>query len=311
MRAGDQGHNVVTLSAMVRAMLHLSGLGLLLACAAGSAVQPHTNMSSPDIRTFRPSVNGFAFVNHFTGSPIPFSLGGLENKIGAPSTFGLCGGMSFAAADLFLAGKAPPTRDKPPVKGEPEGGGAWFSYIQSRQLTSLGGGGTGLELAAKFGRWMALPDNGGRADAPLLGTRTMTLGELGAIRATLAEGKPVVLGLVFNRHAGNTEAGGRIGVPWENHQVLAYDAASDGASGRGNGAVMIRVYDPNYPKHDDAAIRCETVITGTMLAGPWGGVRVPVLGVECSRVVGAQRPTMVRGVFAMPYAPSPVPQTLR
>lgn len=279
----------------------------MLACAAGTGVQPPRGETSvPDIRAFRPSANGFAFANHFTGSPIPFSLGGLENRIGAPSTFGLCGGMSFAAADLFLAGRTPPTRDKPLVKGEPEGGGAWFNYIQGRQLTSLG---PGLELAARFGRWMSLPDNGGRVDAPLLGTRTMSLGELGEIRTTLGEGKPVVLGLVFNRHASNAEAGGRIGVPWENHQVLAYDAASDGASG--NGATMIRIYDPNYPKRDDAAIRCVTVITGTMLAGPWGGVRVPVLGVECSRVVETQRPTVVRGVFAMPYAPVRVPETLR
>lgn len=269
---------------------------------------PRADVSVPDIRTFRPSANGFAFVNHFTGSPIPFSLGGLENKLGAPSTFGLCGGMSFAAADLFLASKKPPTRDKPPVKGEPEGGGAWFDYIQGRQLTSLG---RGLEQATKFGRWMSLPDDGGRTDAPLLGTRTMSLCELGNIRATLAEGKPVVLGLVFNRHASNTEARGRIGLPWENHQVLAYDAARDSTSGRTNDAVSIRIYDPNYPKQDDAAIRCEMVITGTMLAGPWGGVRVPVLGVQCSRVVGLHRPTVVRGVFAMPYTPSPVPESLR
>lgn len=292
----------------MRTVVQLSMVAVLFAGAGGTGAKPKSQPDRPDIRTFRPSANGFAFVNHFTGSPIPFSLGGLENKIGAPSTFGLCGGMSFAAADLFLAGKSPPTRDKPPVKGEPEGGGAWFNYIQGRQLTSLG---PGLELAAKFGRWMSLPDNGGRMDAPLLGTRTMTLEELAGIRASLGEGKPVVLGLVFNRHASNTEAGGRIGVPWENHQVLAYDAASDGASGRGNGGVMIRVYDPNYPKHDDAAIRCEMVITGTVLAGPWGGVRVPVLGVACSRVVGTQRPTIVRGVFAMPYAPAPLPETLR
>lgn len=291
---------------MIRSVVRTCGLGMILACAAGTGLQPRNDGIPQDIRTFRPSANGFAFVNHFTGSPIPFSLGGLENKIGAPSTFGLCGGMSFAAADMFLAGRTPPTRDKPPVKGEPEGGGAWFSYIQGRQLTSLG---PGLEQAAKFGRWMSLPDNGGRADAPLLGTRTMTLCELGEIRSTLAAGKPAALGLVYNRHAGNSEAGGRIGVPWENHQVLAYDAAPTILGGQ-NG-ITIRIYDPNYPKRDDAIIQCDVVITGSMLAGPWGGVRVPVLGVECVRAIGTQSPTVVRGMFAMPYTPVQVPETLR
>ena len=293
---------------MKRLALPTCGLGLLLACAGGTAQPqpPRAEAVPPDIRTFRPSTNGFAFVNHFTGSPIPFSLGGLENKIGAPSTFGLCGGMSFAAADLFLAGRTPPTRDKPPVKGEPEGGGAWFGYIQTRQLASLG---PSLEQAAKFGRWMSLPDDGGRADMPLLGTRTMTLCELGEIRTALAAGKPVALGLVYNRHASNTEAGGRTGVPWENHQVLAYDATTQSRAGKGG--TTIRIYDPNYPKRDDAIIRCDLVLTGSMLAGPWGGVRVPVLGVESMRVIGTQRPTLVRGVFAMPYTPAPVPDSLR
>lgn len=305
--SGSQRPRRVTLPTMKRLPLPICGLGLVLAWAGGTgtAQPPPEKPGPPDIRTFRPSSNGFAFVNHFTGSPIPFSLGGLETRIGAPSTFGLCGGMSFAAADLFLAGKTPPTRDTPPFKNEPEGGGAWFSYIQSRQLTSLG---PGLELATKFGRWMSLPDDGERVDAPLLGTRTMTMEELHAIRAALAEGRPVVLGLVFNRHAGNAGSNGRVGVPWENHQVLAYDAAPAVVAGKSG--TTIRIYDPNYPKRDDVVIRCDCTITGTMLAGPWGGLRVPVLGVESARCVGTQRPTAVRGVFAMPYEPARIPDGL-
>ncbi len=59
--------------------------------------------STRSFADFRPSLHGFRFTNHFTGSPLPFSLGGLEKHLNLPNDFGLCGGMSFAAADFFLA----------------------------------------------------------------------------------------------------------------------------------------------------------------------------------------------------------------
>jgi hypothetical protein len=259
-------------------VFRIPALLLLAAAAAGAGDQP----SAPDIRSFRPSANGFAFVNHFTDSPLPFSFGGLEHKIGAPTVFGLCGGMSFAAADLFLAGQAPPLRTTPPVKGE-----KLYDYIQQRQLTSLG---PRMTLAVRIGRWMGLPDSGP------FGTRTLTVEELGGMQALLAKGQPVVLGLVFNHHSANRDASGPAGVPWENHQVLAYDETSS------PGLVSFRIYDPNYPKRDDAEIRCLLRISGSVTVGPWGSVRMPLLGVECERAVGARVPTPIRGMFAMPYS---------
>ncbi len=269
---------------------------MLGACLAGTARQPGGELSAPDIRAFRPSANGFAFVNHFTGSPIPFSLGGLENRIGTPSAFGLCGGMSFAAADMYLAGRAPPVRSTSPSKQDD---GALFDYIQRRQMATFG---PGMGLAGRFGRWMSLPDLGP------LGTRTMTIGELDGVRAGLGAGRPIVLGLVFNHHAANKEASGPAGVPWENHQVLAYDVATPVA--QESGTISIRIYDPNYPKQNDVVLRCRPRIAGMMMVGPWGGVQAPLMGVECERAVGTRRGTPVRGVFVMPYSGATVPQKL-
>ena len=148
---------------------------------------------------------------------------------------------------------------------------------------------------------MSLPDTG------LLGTRTMTIAELGEIRAGLSAGRPRVLGLVFNHHLANKEASGPAGVPWENHQVMAYDVVASPGS---PGAVSIRIYDPNYPKQDDVVIRCRPRIGGMMMVGPWGGVEAPLMGAECERVVGTRRGMAVRGVFVMPYSGAVVPEKL-
>src|SRR3954462_5939222 len=64
---------------------------------------------------FTPRHDGFGFRNIFRGSPLPASVRdadsgplraiklGLGSGLGLPSEFGLCGGMSIAAADYYLA----------------------------------------------------------------------------------------------------------------------------------------------------------------------------------------------------------------
>jgi len=267
-----------------------AALGLLIA-GATFAVGDEPAKTTRDFRAFKPSVHGFAFVNHFEGSPLPISLGGLEQSVGAPDTYGLCGGMSFAAADYFVAGRAMPGRGRAPVRGE-----ALYDYIYKRQTASLG---EGMTLAARFGRWMSTPDEG------FLGTRAMTAGELDGIVGRLERGEPVVLGLVLDRHAGNTAGKGPVGPPWQNHQVLAY-AVSQIPSG----TIDLWVYDPNYPKEDRVAIRCHPVIADVVTAGPWGGVQTPVIGAQCERIVPGKRLTLVRGIFAMEYAPATPPEGL-
>jgi hypothetical protein len=276
--------------------MRIAACTIALVLVTGALGVGDQSASAPrDIRSFRPSANGFGFVNHFEGSSLPGGLGAitgdLQQRLGGPSTYGLCGGMSFAAADLFLAGRTPPERTTPPQRGE-----HLFDFLQKRQVDSLG---DALTLAGTFGRWMSLPDDGP------FGTRRLSLDQLLDLHASIHRGEPAVIGLVFRHHLGNKHARGRAGSPWENHQVLAYDDAEES-----DGSFEFRIYDPNYPKADDAVIRGRIKVVGSMLAAPWGGWRVPVYGMECERIVGSRSRTPVRGIIAMPYTATTVPAQL-
>jgi hypothetical protein len=178
---------------------------------------------------FRPSRDGFRFVNSFVGSPLPLLLGASEKRLGTPERFGLCGGMSCAAADFFLArGEVPELHDAPPC-GHP-----LYDYIYQRQLTTFAPAGA---MAVKFIEWMDLPEEGPS------GTRARTQVELPEITAALALGQPVILGLVIVARTGGKKA-------WENHQVLAYAAELLPME-----VIELRIYDPNFPGRDDAVVR--------------------------------------------------------
>lgn len=181
----------------------------------------------PSIEGFRPSLHGFAFVNSFSGSPLPIDVGVKPSNLS--SSFGLCGGMSFAAADYFIAHKAPPPDTRPPAQGT-----QLYTYIYKRQATSIGPMGA---MGMKFVEWMKLPTSGPDS------THARTLQELPGIVAALRRQEPVVLGLVLVSAADSRE-------PWNNHQVLAY-GVDESVSGRTD----IRIYDPNFPKRDDVVIR--------------------------------------------------------
>jgi hypothetical protein len=267
-------------------LIPLAALILAAADPAPSTTPP------PDIRDFRPSRHGFRFVNAFTGSPLPVSLGRLETAAGVPQTFGLCGGMSFAAADLYLARRPPPTTATPPARGTP-----LWSYIQRRQTESFG---PTLAEPARFGRWMAAPDGGPE------GTRAMSVAAMGEVAGALAHGRPAVLGLVHVRHATNRRAGGPVGPLWENHQVLAY-----GLSSPAPGAVRISIYDPNHPGDDDARLAlAATVEASTIpaLAGAAPPAPLILFGVRSALAATASRPKPVRGLFVMPYEPATPPR---
>lgn len=204
-------------------------LGLALAACAGPRT-PATRAVLPDgeapaksstgpaarsFHDFRPSVHGFPFRNGFQGR----ILGTGENS------YGLCGGMSFAAADYFLAQRPIPGGPKAPAEGTP-----LHEYLYARQAASFGAFGV---MGLKFVEWMQLPDEGEDS------VQSRTLSGLPAIRRTLARGEPVVLGLVLNRTGEKA---------WDNHQVLALDEQTEGET------TTIRIYDPNFPKRDDIII---------------------------------------------------------
>lgn len=156
---------------------------------------------------------------------MPFGLNG-GGKL--PNRFGLCGGMSFAAADYFIAKKPPPPDTKPPVEGT-----KLYKYLFARQGTSVGPMGA---MGLKFIEWMRLPDAGPD------GTRARTLTEVPAMTAALKRGEPVVIGLVLVTAAESRE-------PWNNHQVLGYAVEETDRQ------TDIHIYDPNFPKRDDVVLR--------------------------------------------------------
>ena len=86
-------------------------------------------------RALPPSANGFAFANRWPHvPPLRFRLGGpvpVELAIGDAAN-GLCGGMAFAALDLWFAGLRPGADVLPPVEGTPV-----FRYLVRRQLDSF------------------------------------------------------------------------------------------------------------------------------------------------------------------------------
>lgn len=228
--------------------------------------------AAPTVRSFhdfRPSLHGFAFRNDFDGSPLPINLGAAEKALRLPNHYGLCGGMSFSAADFYLAGRTLTTDTTPPSRGTP-----LYTYLYTRQSASLAPAGSG---ALRFMEWMRLPDAGPDS------TSERTRAEIPAIRAAVARGEAVHLGLVLVAAAQNPQ-------PWNNHQVLVYNAST----GPAEYPLELHIYDPNYPKRDDAIIRIEDD-RGTL---------------RCTRLVPGRRPTNIRGIFRMAYTPAIPPASL-
>jgi hypothetical protein len=164
--------------------------------------------------TFLPSVHGFPFANGWPASlpvveiPTPFG----RVPVG-DARFGVCGGMVFAALDLFHYGLPVPADPTPAV----------WRYLARRLLASWDPPFGGL----RYYLWQTRPRL----------TRATVAGEWPKVRAVLDAGHPAPLGLV-QVHAFDPRQVVR------NHQVLAYgyEATAD--------AVTLRVYDPNWPGDD-------------------------------------------------------------
>ena len=250
----------------------IAAFGMHVLAAARARDEP----ASPN-PPFLPSNHGFRFRNAFIGTPLPPALRGLgiERQMRVPSRYGLCGGMSLAAADYFLADAAIPDAVSVPEEGTP-----LYGYIYRRQTDSLG---PLAIMATKFVRWMQLPDSAAEGDS----TASLTAKELPAVLSRLGKGELVPLGLVYAKSGGRSND-----KAWENHQVLAY-RASPAAEGTG---YDFFIYDPNYPGHDGVVIRVRPL--------PNDGD-----GVACTLRTGPGRERTVRGLFPMPYTravPPPV-----
>lgn len=263
---------------------------------------------------FRVTHHGFAFRNSFTGSPLPASLreaksgwekslkGAIDQNFELPKNFGLCGGMSLAAADFFHAGLAMPNVDKPPEAGTP-----LYEYLYQRQVESWGAGSL---YAIKFLQWMRLPDAG--ADSP----SERSVAEIKTIATKVSAGELVPIGLVLVRHGDETTR--NAGKPWENHQVLCWKVEPRGDGSGGSGGTDLHVYDPNFPKDEGVVIRVSNVSNAGVsrageprdaASGEWKKLD-PGKPVTLSRLTSAGKATAVRGVFAMPYERKDVPEAV-
>jgi hypothetical protein len=227
-------------------------------------------------REFVPSRDGWNFRNSFTGNPFPDSIrqspiGPLADRfgprlgLGVPSEFGLCGGMSAAAADYWLARREPPKRAQPPTEGDP-----LYEYLRQRNADSMGAAGV---MAVKFIEWMGLPEQSGAPGERSTGG--LSVAELRAVVERVRANGYATVGLVY--------VDSRTGKPWENHQVLACRVLESTAD-----RVQIQLYEPNHPGRDDVRLEAEIV------AGKAG---------EEARITQwiGKRARHVRGLFVMPF----------
>lgn len=188
-------------------------------------------MTSRRVSGFTPAASGFHFPNRFAREPVlVLSLGVVRLPIGDASR-GLCGGMVFAARDLFDAGLAPPPGTEAPMRGT-----SLFSYLIRRLFSSF-------DLPAgplRYLLWMALPL---RSFLGVPGVGARTASAWARVRAELDQGRPAALGLVRARSLNPLTLA-------RNHQVLAYGYDLD----EDTGALRIPVYDPNHPNDDGPAL---------------------------------------------------------
>ena len=246
--------------------------------------QNEFQLPEPHPLSFVPSQHGFKFVNRFSGYPFPFTVPQLPGLPDVPKGYGLCGGMSSAAADFLLSG-----RSFPPIADIPEAASSMHQYLFRRQVDSFGRLGDAL---LKVARWTALPDGGKR------GTFHRSYEEFRKLRARLDKSEPAVLALIYDRANSPKEIIQNI---WNNHQVLAFGYFQD--MGRN---AKINVYDPNYPGRDDVRLEAERVYIphypGSEKPGSWGFRTVQKVGEQVVREV--------RGFFLMRYRPVEPPSRL-
>lgn len=233
---------------------------------------------------FVPSQRGFRFTNSFSGYPFPLTISQLPFLQDIPKGYGLCGGMSSAAADFLLSG-----RRYPPSAQVPEAGSHMHNYLFRRQIDSFGRLGQAI---VKVARWTALPDEG------IGGTYQRSYAEFKKVRARLNKHEPVVLALIYDRANNPAQLIHRI---WNNHQVLAFRYTQGPDK-----SIIIRVYDPNYPGNDQVSIEAERVFIPHSIEnekpGSWG--------YKCIQKVGDQKVREVRGIFMMHYKPVEPPPDL-
>ena len=213
-------------------------------------------MISKRVPSFAPSTNGLHFANDFADEPLfRIGLGRASIPVGNAAK-GLCGGMVFAVRDLFEHGRPPPPDRAPPRRGT-----ALFAYLVGRLFSSFN-----LPMGPlRYWLWQILPA-GDRFAVRGIAWRTIR-GHWPKIRADLDAGRLSTLGLVRTRSFNPLDLG-------RNHQVLAFGYDLDEATM----SLAVRVYDPNHPGDDSAALRLSLADPDGATAIEYEGGEDPVYG---------------------------------
>jgi hypothetical protein len=180
-------------------------------------------------KVFTPLIHGFSFQNSFPGIPFLVRKNSIMNELihllfFRKNSYGLCGGMCFAALDYFYADK-----ELPYIESPPEAGDFLHSYIFKRQNSTYGRFG---KFISKFIFWSLVSD---------IELQSKTYKEFSDIRLSLDKKQPVVIGLVYV-HLSQSLA------IWSNHQVIAHSYEVD------SGKSTVYLYDPNFPGREDIAL---------------------------------------------------------
>lgn len=249
-------------------------------CVSNLPLAPYqTVFSLPQVLNLKmtPSIVGFKFINNFKGYPLPLSIPMLPGVNKIPPNYGLCGGMSSASYDFFLAGRSIPANTDVPRAGT-----NLQRYLFKRSLDTFGSMGSSL---VKVAQWTASPDDGPQ------GTHKQSYDEFQGIKTRLDRSEAVVMGLIYKSASNPAEL---LQTIWDNHQVLALDYRVNF-----NGSTDVQIYDPNFPLRDDVFIHLDPLTVA-------GGLP----GLACTQVVGGQPITHVRGILAMSYTPVEPPDGL-
>jgi hypothetical protein len=175
---------------------------------------------------FTPGLNGLHYPNSWPSEPditIATPFGSIP--IGDASN-GLCGGMAFAAADLFVSKRLPPVTTQNPPANSPA-----FDYIVRRLIDSF----NIPAGVAEYYEWMVLSRQDVGFGLVIHGTSYRTVEEeLPKVRQSIDHGMPCPLGLILVNSTNPADLG-------KNHQVLAYAYNDLGST------TTVSVYDSNVP----------------------------------------------------------------
>lgn len=182
---------------------------------------------------FRPSINGFEFNNSYSSEEIMAELSSIPSWLMWDDTWGLCGGMCFAALDRYFQREPVPITSTRPSRGDP-----LFSELVDRQMDTVRSVGW-----SKILDYQLRPDEGAWYEVQhSLGYLTQS-NHWPSVNAKLNAGMPTTICLI---RAGRISAQ-KIG---DNHQVVVWGYSYDSTTHK----LVLRVYDPNYPNRDDIKI---------------------------------------------------------